>query len=439
MLQRSFCFEEITDHTKAKEGDILSYKTYRHVVIYAGKDKYYGHTTDRCSATVTWNDVRIFHYNDDDPNRICFQYDGTTYAKMVSKSSSSSSGASGPGGDHPDDNFSVSTPPVVNLEDYSNESSPIGLLNNGFPSEMLKVLSTFNHEARVIPVDGLNPGLADKMPLLIIPSGGLAGLSESQIFKTSLEEYVKQGGTVLVLSQQHGYEFSAIPGGLGGYGWTEDQSCQTYSSYIETWHPVLGGQTSATPSLNVDGYFTTIPDTATVLLRRAANGQPALITYPYGNGRIIALTAYTDFAYSAGQAQMDELKLLRDIVSYGLSPATLPEIRHGQTANMNIEIKNPSDMDGATLTRITIYDPDLKEEKTSFEVPIDLAPGQTIQLPVSYTATDTDPTGIYHVKYNLLGEGNILLTSEEEPDGAATWVQYQLLAPREELTGRFNG
>jgi hypothetical protein len=42
------CFEIITDPSKAQPGDILSSTKDSHVVIYAGNNTYYGHTTDRC-------------------------------------------------------------------------------------------------------------------------------------------------------------------------------------------------------------------------------------------------------------------------------------------------------------------------------------------------------------------------------------------------------
>ncbi len=66
-LTRNFCFEVISDPSKAKAGDILSQKKSSHVVIYSGvqsktfidsdgtektgsvlRPQYYGHTTNRC-------------------------------------------------------------------------------------------------------------------------------------------------------------------------------------------------------------------------------------------------------------------------------------------------------------------------------------------------------------------------------------------------------
>lgn len=99
-----------------------------------------------------------------------------------------------------------------------------------------------------------------------------------------LDEYVKRGGTVICFAQQHGYEYQALPTPDGkpisGYGWTEDISCISNSVSIEQYHQMLASQTRLTPSLNVDGYFMDYPDDATILLRRTANGQPAVLMYP---------------------------------------------------------------------------------------------------------------------------------------------------------------
>lgn len=103
-------------------------------------------------------------------------------------------------------------------------------------------------------------------------------------FKSKLEQYVNNGGTLIVFTQQHGYEFNALPGGnVSGYGWLEDQSCQHASIGIATYHPILSGQDSVTSDANVDGYFTKYPKNATILLSRTKNGMPAMLMYEFGN------------------------------------------------------------------------------------------------------------------------------------------------------------
>ncbi|MEW6110254.1 MAG: hypothetical protein AB1632_13975 [Nitrospirota bacterium] len=480
-LKNSFCFEVITDPSKAKAGDILSQKGKSHVMIYSGEQSnnntravFYGHTNDRCGSAIPWSDVTIYHYKGNENGNKCERDEKTCKAEPQAKCDKCSKydpatgecisdcdvnigwgrcastnkcvsifGLNmcmnfGPGGDCPDDTFTSGMSTPSNDEAiYPSTTAEVGVLENGYPYDMLKVLSTFGQEARLIPIDGLDPDLATTMPLLIIPAGGLMGLSDSGYFKVMLAEYVKRGGTVLVLSQQQGYEFFVIPGGLRGFGWSEDQSCQASSAYIDTWHQMLAGQTNSVPSVNLDGYFIGYPENTTVLLRRTANGQPALITYPYENGKIIATSAFTDYAYTSNQASSDEIELLRDIVSWAIKPDTLPEIMPGQIASVNLTVTNNDVSETATAAEVELYDPDRNAVKSRMKISVNLAPGQSTQIPISYTTALTDTTGIYHIKYDLLSEGYELLTSEMEPDGVYVWDEYLLQPPYEDPSGRF--
>jgi hypothetical protein len=166
----------------------------------------------------------------------------------------------------------------------------VTVLENGYIRESKYVINRFFEPVRVTS-PSFNPLYIKIHPILVIPSGGLYGLEDSVFFKASLDEYVKQGGTLIVFAQQHGYEFSAIPvpqeedgtyRQIKGYGWGEDQACFTNGTYINTWHQILAGQGRSTPTLNVDGYFSSYPSNTEIMLRRTANGQPALIMYEHG-------------------------------------------------------------------------------------------------------------------------------------------------------------
>ncbi len=74
-LTENFCFEQITDRSKVKEGDILIWSG-SHSAIYSGDNRYYAHTEDRCHSTGyeshpsnIWNDVRIYHFKDENFGR----------------------------------------------------------------------------------------------------------------------------------------------------------------------------------------------------------------------------------------------------------------------------------------------------------------------------------------------------------------------------------
>jgi hypothetical protein len=72
VLKRSSCFKITTDPQEAKPGDVLVWKDESHVAIYAGNDKYYAHTENRCDGSAyvnnpknLWNDAEIYHFIDD--------------------------------------------------------------------------------------------------------------------------------------------------------------------------------------------------------------------------------------------------------------------------------------------------------------------------------------------------------------------------------------
>ena len=167
--------------------------------------------------------------------------------------------------------------------------------------------------------------MLSRSPVRVSPSGGLSGLNPPPLFHARLEEYARRGGTIVAFAQQHGYEFSALPGGeVSGYGWTEDNSCYSASLYIN-YHQTLSGFSRATLNANVDGYFTAWPDGATVLLTRSKNGMPGAILYPYGAGWIIATTLYDDWGATNWQPGDDSRTFLRDLLSWAVAPAALPE------------------------------------------------------------------------------------------------------------------
>ncbi|MBM3212615.1 zinc dependent phospholipase C family protein, partial [Candidatus Poribacteria bacterium] len=257
--------------------------------------------------------------------------------------------------------FSINNPQI---QDEIEKTPDVAVLQNGYFEEMATLINKNNEPVRVVSLN-FNPEIFKNHPVLVIPSGGLYGLENSEFFKASLDEYVKQGGTLIVFAQQHGYEFSVLPvpqeddgsyKTIGGYGWSEDQSCFVNAAYIDTWHQILAGQRKSTPALHLDGYFTVYPSDSTVLLRRKANGQPALFMYGYGQGYVIVTSMYSDFALKQNQASSEEIALVRDVVSWGKNPNELPEIRPGQAVTVSVEVKNITTND-ATSIKFLIYNP----------------------------------------------------------------------------------
>ena len=167
----------------------------------------------------------------------------------------------------------------------------IALFANGFYKPSTSLMLKIGEPVSFQDI-AFNPQIVKDHPVMLVPTGGFYGLENSAVVKATLEEYVKNGGTLVVFTQQHGYDLSLLPTPANpetgekrpvtGYGYQEDQSCQFNSVYIDTYHPMLSVFSTSTANIGVDGYFTSYPDNSTILLRRVANGQPAMLMYPYG-------------------------------------------------------------------------------------------------------------------------------------------------------------
>ncbi len=170
-----------------------------------------------------------------------------------------------------------------------------------------------------------------------------------------------------------------------GYGYQEDQNCSFNSVYIDTYHPVLSNFSTSTLSIGVDGYFTSYPASSTILLRRTANGQPAMILYPYGQGYVIATTLYSDFALTHGQTNQSEINLIRNIISWAKKPISLPEIRPGESINLDLILTNFMDLE-ASAVKFTVLDVERKVVEEGLWA-ISLSPGQSLHVPFLFTST----------------------------------------------------
>ncbi|HXE95228.1 MAG TPA: hypothetical protein VN642_02395 [Dongiaceae bacterium] len=300
-----------------------------------------------------------------------------------------------------------------------NSDPSVVTFQNGFAQEFRSFADAYRKIEVKTDAASTALQLINATPLLVVPSGGLYGYENSAIFKATLNEYVAQGGTLIVLSQKHGYDYASIPTPDGrpitGYGWEEDQNCFADSVAIESWHQMLSGQSRSTPTLNVDGYFTGYPANSTVLLRRTANGQPALLMYEHGLGRVIVTSMYSDWAFGHGQASQEEIALIRDMLSWAKKPITLPEIKPGETVTVPVTLSNSTATDAASI-KLQIWNPDrstlLLEQTVSLAVPA----GQSIINNVSWQAAASSVLGIYHIDYILLDATDNIIQPQAETD-----------------------
>jgi hypothetical protein len=323
----------------------------------------------------------------------------------------------------PDYDYTTVEFPEITIEElYTlNQVPDVAILTEGYCKEASNLIWSLGQPVNTLNLRDFTLEIAERHPILIIPSGGLCGLDSLPTFKSKLEQYVANGGTLIVFSQQHGYDFSALPGGeIGGYGWLEDQSCHYNSAGIATYHPIVSGQSSVTPNLNVDGYFTKWPQNATILLKRTKNGMPAMVMYNYGQGSVIATTLYSDWADGHYQGTEDETRLIQDLVAWAKDPTVeIREYARGDDITIPISITNNAN---TTATELVFFVVDgAGNVFDEIIVPINLVPGETGGI-FSYTAPSS--LGIWHLNYNLRdSEGNIIQRNFEVEQFAVTKYQ----------------
>ncbi len=240
--------------------------------------------------------------------------------------------------DHADDNVSFSSGGAAGnklevIEDFC-EIGERGFASvSYYPSVMVYDKFYYGLANRMLDAVGNDDYTEDRRhdyfsndhPVLVVPMGEMTGDRGSEIKKAAIERYVREGGTILVFAQQYGADVESlvpVPEGesLKAFGWREDQSCLKNSLYFENRHPVLSSSLSALVDGGVDGYFSVIPSSSTVLLRRKVNNEPALLYYPYGNGTVILTSLFTDWGLAHSQASSAELKLVRDLVTFAKNP-----------------------------------------------------------------------------------------------------------------------
>lgn len=329
-----------------------------------------------------------------------------------------------PAGKPPDDTYDVSVPPGP-------KSGPapcpecaggveIAVLSSGYAQGPASVLNKLGIPYDRVSIRRASPANLSRYPVLIIPSGGLSSTGSVPSLRNSLRHYVNGGGTVIAFSQQYGRDYEALPGGeVSGYGWEEDLHCQHRSSGISDYHPILSGQDDVICDLGVDGCFTQWPENTRTLLTRTKNSMPAMIMYEYGEGTVIATTAYTDWAQWRGQATSDGVRLLRDMLSWALdTQERMEEFGIAGTINLPVKVTNnnapmmhrrfelgesvviPTTIVNSSGTpcdtiRFSVSGPNWLND--TVEVASSVPAGESLPVDFVYETTAGSPAGNYHV------------------------------------------
>lgn len=217
----------------------------------------------------------------------------------VVSGNSGGGGGSGPGGDQGivitggDDNWSISDPhyPAPWLLD---DAADVGLLLEGYSEACGHLLGRYGiatvpvESESLLVLSNIDRSLFD-LKVLVIPTNGLRDMANQTWFWQKIEEYVSNGGYLLVLDQPYGELYSRLPGSPQGRGFEEDQSCNGWFTRLYDGQPVTAHSKYKMANNPTDGYFTHLPDGSQIHATRIMRGGAAsTITYPYGAGRVFA-------------------------------------------------------------------------------------------------------------------------------------------------------
>ena len=278
----------------------------------------------------------------------------------------------------------------------------VAVLKSGFYPAWTGLLAEFRESAVIAEPDRI-AGLAATAPVLIIPSGGLAGLAASEFFRAGLAEYVRSGGVVLCFSQQRGEDLSALPLpdhsklAVSGAGWSEDTGPLFRTSRVQAVHPVLLGMRSDPPSVETDGYLVANPPGATVLLARP-DGHPTLILYPVGKGWVAVSALFSDYSFSAGLLDDEERALVRNAVLWAKSGGRMAAVPAGTRFSATITVPGP-EQGAAAAVRLLVMENASAKVRDDRTIPLPAKAQEVITIPFAYEIPADAQPGIYHLEY----------------------------------------
>lgn len=276
-------------------------------------------------------------------------------------------------------------------------------------------------------------GIGRTKPFLIIPSGGLFGLSGSAFFKAGLAEYARSGGIIICFAQQAGDDFFGLPVPPGAQikasGWADDSGPLFRMSAVQARHPVLSSVKRPNPSVETDGFFISYPPNTLVLLSRP-DGFPTLIAYPFGDGWVIATTLFSDFSYGQGTLDAEERSLVQTILLWAKAPGQLVQASPGERLTLDFAITGPEQGEAAGI-KVLVFGPDRDKQRTERTLKTSVNAGASVtSIPFTYTVPLFERSGIYHIEYLLFDNtGRELTPLVESPSGRFVVGQASVAAP----------
>ena len=309
-----------------------------------------------------------------------------------------------PGQDHPDENVDLSTHNLNKLPQNVQSNAKVAVLESVFAREAIALLATFDEKAAILDRT-FTPSaeLVRKHPILILPSGSLDGQSSNAAFRKALDAYVRLGGRLLVFAQAWGRDWSALPGGIEGKGWNEVISCFWNAADIAYRHKgftVVKGNIVSAP---IDGYFTKLPPKAQTLLTLRRNQAPAMITYPYGKGLVMAFATFTDWALYWSQQAADGPSIVRDMLTWLHKPGPIRTAQFGQHIKETLKFKHAGLIDAAIL-QVRILSPNRFQTVHTKRIPGRFVVGSELSVPLDFKfpLAQKGIRGIYRTEVQLI-------------------------------------
>jgi hypothetical protein len=309
------------------------------------------------------------------------------------------------------------------LDDEVFAAPDAAILKNGFFPEWTGLLAEYRESTVLVSPDNV-AALSATKPFLIIPSGGLAGLSSSVFFRAGLAEYVRSGGIILCFTQQRGADYDVLPIPddsklrVLGAGWSEDSGSLYRSSRLQDTHAVLSGMRNPTPAVETDGYLISYPAASRVLLARQ-DGYATFILYPFGNGWVAVTTLMSDVSFGQGLLHTEEKALVRDLVLWAKSGGAMTRLIPGKQFSTDIKVERPQQGEPASV-KVMVMGPDRSKPKDERTLPIAFTgPAEAVLHFIWWIPVDT-PAGIFHLEYAVLDANKRQLSPVAESPG--TWL-----------------
>lgn len=292
----------------------------------------------------------------------------------------------------------------LTFEGESDAAPDVAVLKAGFFEQWIEFLYGMKEPSAPAGADTVS-GLAKTRPVLVIPSGGLAGSSGSEFFKAGLAEYARSGGAIICFAQRTGADYSALPVPAGSpieaIGWAEDPGPVFGASFIRTSHPVLSRMTGTAPRLETSGYVATAPKGAQVVLARS-DGFPTLIIYPFGSGVVVVTTLFTDVLFGQGHLDPEERMLVEDLLLWSKSPSRTGTLSPGERMNVTFSVQG-AEKDAAGV-KFSLIGPGSAVSAPDQVIQTPVKAFQKVPVPFVAVAPPGAPAGVYHYEYTLLGK-----------------------------------